>query len=324
MKPLLSIFSVFVLLTILNMPAFACSSSQQQCCKNGKLSCCPKLGGGQSYDLSGCSNLADPIDNNLQYEGGIDNMASECSVGDVKYKYTSDVGGCDYSIETRTCCRDGKWSGWDDDCEGCGNNTCWNGTSCESKINKCAEGGATQSSVSCSEPNGFVYSCTCNGESWGSYGKNDSVPHCVTCTDKEVYGLASTTGVAIFDASCSDETWDRYFGYNAGSYITVQEACEIVAQNALDTYIANNYPDCAETDDCGIRANARATLSSRTEEPAYFYPTGDSTLCHIYRNRATYCWNGENTSDDCRRAYAAFHNGNLVYCFFTSKVRTCE
>ncbi len=40
--------------------------------------------------------------------------SGSCSAGTVQNKYTAT--GCDTRTETRTCCSNGSWSGWDEDC----------------------------------------------------------------------------------------------------------------------------------------------------------------------------------------------------------------
>ena len=90
------------------------------CCKNGKMSTCPDLPNGQQYDVSGCQNIdpirpplgpIDPIDPDDLI---IDPIVKECTSGATQNKYTP--SGCSYTTQTRTCCSDGTWSGWDAPC----------------------------------------------------------------------------------------------------------------------------------------------------------------------------------------------------------------
>ena len=57
--------------------------------------------------------------------------------GDTQNKYTA--SGCSYTTQTRTCCSNGTWSNWDEECKGCEEKSpcssdadCCNGRSCVS------------------------------------------------------------------------------------------------------------------------------------------------------------------------------------------------
>ena len=41
----------------------------------------------------------------------------DCVSGKTQNKYTA--SGCSYTTQKRTCCYDGTWSGWDEECKAC-------------------------------------------------------------------------------------------------------------------------------------------------------------------------------------------------------------
>ncbi len=208
------IFLCFMgLYTISN--AAICTSSQAPCCKGTTLSCCPhpgydSKGNALSYDLSACTQIDKPV-----IDGGniIDPIEPvfECTSGQTQYKPNGDCETSD-----RTCCSNGKWSGWDEECDtssSCGVNECWNGTKCDAKgstSRNCsgnvanAKSGTQTRTATCKSGTGWSYgswsgTCTCNtGYTWNSTSKTCASKDCAA---KEFYNASS-------DRCC-----------NAGSYM---------------------------------------------------------------------------------------------------------
>ena len=164
----------FVFLSFLLLAAGKVNASQP-CCKNGKMSTCPDLGGGLSYDLSGCQGGLLPVDPVLPIDpiGPILPIEAECDLGDVQYK---PKGDCDTS--TRSCCSDLTWSEWDGECSGsssCGTNECWNGSTCVTKPTTTActcTNGTCSLTYTCSSGSGWKSSKSCTCKS--GYSKNSS------------------------------------------------------------------------------------------------------------------------------------------------------
>ena len=149
-----------------NVWAVTCLGNQQQCCKNGELSCCPHAGYDEKgrelfYDISGCESFeeferVEDFDITLK-------PVEFCTKGATQEKYTAT--GCTYETETRTCCGT-NWSGWDEDCP---TQTC---TSCpfssrpvstqECTTSKGGEG-IQERTVTCNKT-----TCTWSVGSWGA------------------------------------------------------------------------------------------------------------------------------------------------------------
>lgn len=147
--------------------------------------------------------------------------AESCSsAGQVQYKPSGSCG-----TSTRKCCNSKVWSEWDKDCPTCSSGQCWNGSKCESKVNKCAEGNAAAVYDNCSSE-GWVYYCTCNGASWGQYKNGDTVPMCKSCSVSEpasvFQGFGSTALANLCNSNGSVKGYGSYFGRYASS---PQEAC---------------------------------------------------------------------------------------------------
>ena len=93
-----------------------------------------------------------------------------CTPGNTEDQYTA--SGCSYSTSTRTCCSDGTWSNWNEECKVCeekkpctSDADCCNGRSCVfsggSRI--CGIQCSESSKPTCSLAGGTcTYSCTCN------------------------------------------------------------------------------------------------------------------------------------------------------------------
>ncbi len=99
--------------------------------------------------------------------------------GEVQTKYTA--VGCNTTSIQRTCCSSGIWSGWGKECStgsGCGDDECWNGSTCVAKgvVNRNCKGtvahatGGTQTrSARCWSAQGWEYgdwtgTCQCEGD----------------------------------------------------------------------------------------------------------------------------------------------------------------
>ena len=161
--------------------------------------------------------------------------AESCSdVGTTENKYTAQ-GDCNYKTQTRTCCEDGNWSDWDEECKVCGEGECWNGSMCEkpqtsllckSYKNKWGVvGGSLTRKATCTS-NGWSYGewkgdcqcaeglrwykdkmeCDCEpGYCWDG-GKCEEPQTQILCTDyKHIQTI--TGGILTRQASCG-QGWD--------------------------------------------------------------------------------------------------------------------
>ena len=142
--------------------------ASQPCCKNGKLSTCPDLANGLSYDISSCTSAmpVDPVEPvfPVDPELGEAELAKDCTSGQVQYKPSGECG-----TSERTCCSNRIWSAWDGECSGsslCSSSQCWNGSKCENKgvvSRPCsgnvtgATGGTQTRTATCTKGSGWSY-----------------------------------------------------------------------------------------------------------------------------------------------------------------------
>ena len=218
----------------------ACSSSQQECCKGTTLSCCSKLGtdakGNQlSYDLSACSLTLDkPII--------IDPIESiGCSTsGQTQYQPKGDCG-----TSTRTCCSDGIWSGWDEECSA-GSSTCSSYTKPASSQQCTLAGGAngTQTrTVTCDTSTG-----NWNTGNWSACACEKTCPSAQVkdngtcqCCDLGCYLFKSNYG-------------QQHCNCVANSYALDKTCCSMI--NGDEYHLPASYSSCSSfANDMGLSLN---------------------------------------------------------------------
>ncbi len=206
------------------------------CCKNGELSTCPDLPNGQQYDISGCMSTSpivpdgpiidfDPdkiycragqkkccVDGKMQcVDEGMQFCLISCggllpdedcgNSGTVQYKPSGSCG-----TSERTCCSNGKWSGW--------------GEKCSETSTDCSSSTKPKTSQTCDFNNGRnngiqTRSVTCNNGVWkaGAWSackcnitcNSAQVPDPTNCRccDYTCYLFKNSSGLGVY-CNCAD------------------------------------------------------------------------------------------------------------------------
>ena len=153
--------------------------------------------------------------------------AESCKGSGLEKEYKSDEGNCTY--QTRTCCENGEWSDWGEECKVCGEGECWNGSMCEKsqtsllctsyENNWGVVGGSLTREATCTS-NGWSYGewegyCQCEeGLSWY---KNKCVTY-VYVTHIEPYTVPSVGSYNDL-AACNDARSKSVNNHNSEGYI---------------------------------------------------------------------------------------------------------
>ena len=219
-----------------NVWAVTCLGNQQQCCKNGSLSCCPHAGYDEKgrelfYDISGCESFeeferVEDFDITLK-------PVETCTKGATQEKYTA--SGCTYTTQTRECCGITGWSGWDEDCP---TQTC---TSCSSATkpstsqsckygNSTTNNGTQTRTVTCNKT-----TCTWTTGSWGACQCSK------TCPSGQI--LDSGTCQCCW-ASCFLFSMAGACNCVAGSYALDTQCCTM--SNGTEYQLPASYSSCSD------------------------------------------------------------------------------
>ncbi len=197
--------------------------------------------------------------------------------GDTQNKYTA--SGCSYTTQTRTCCSDGTWSNWDEECKECEEKSpcssdadCCNGRSCvstgglvtfEDSGKRCGIQCSESSKPTCSLAGGTCsYICTCDpstGE-WVNCNKSQfckagyetvKLSNGDICCEVKNCGTASAGG---FISTCMCISGNGNWSYVTGGY-----SCNSVSLNNK-----GKGPD----DACGPCSNNNKGANCVTSDPA--------------------------------------------------------